>query len=180
MVEHLYHYYDESTGPFRNLSDMEPCEAEQILADLKQSGKWFAGQRSEDYMVIRRELEAKARQMFMDKGGKPVRRTPHYMTVGPCPWLLSWYPNGKELALPLSVFDLCTVSFTYGDLFPTMRYQDDKPYRKQVFTCDEVEELIQLYGLPQEWNVDGRLGPERYIEAQIWDDQPLEILHREG
>lgn len=35
MEEHLYHYYDESTGPFRNLSDMEPGEAEQVLADPK-------------------------------------------------------------------------------------------------------------------------------------------------
>lgn len=39
MEEHLYHYYDESTGPFRNLSDMEPGETEQVLADLKQCGK---------------------------------------------------------------------------------------------------------------------------------------------
>lgn len=31
MEEHLYHYYDESTGPFRNLSDMEPYEAARIL-----------------------------------------------------------------------------------------------------------------------------------------------------
>jgi hypothetical protein len=179
-VNHLYHYYDESTGPFRNLSDLEPSEAEQVLADMKQNGKWFAGQRSEDYMAIRRELEAKARRMFMDKGGKPVRRTPHYMTVGPCPWLLSWYPNGRELFIPTEAFDPLTVSFTYGDLFPTMRYQDNKPYRQKVYTLDEIENIIRQYGLPQEWNADGLLGPERYIEAQIWDDEPLFLGKGDG
>ena len=29
---------------------------------------------------------------------------------------------------------------------------------------------IQQYGLPQDWNADGKGGPERYIEAQIWED----------
>jgi len=37
----------------------------------------------------------------------------------------------------------------------------------------ELPEVIRLYGLPQEWNKDGKLGPERYIEAQVWDDEPL-------
>ena len=29
------------------------------------------------------------------------------------------------------------------------------------------------YGLPQDWNADGHSGPERYIEAQVWDDAAL-------
>ena len=55
-----------------------------------------------------------------------------------------------------------------------MRFQDEKPYRKQVYTLDELPELIDRYGLPQEWNMDGTHGPDRYIEAQIWDDAPLQ------
>ena len=27
--------------------------------------------------------------------------------------------------------------------------------------------------LPQDWNADGKYGPERYIEAQIWSDEPI-------
>jgi hypothetical protein len=53
-----------------------------------------------------------------------------------------------------------------------MRYQDSKPYRGQVYTLDELE-LIRLYGLPQDWNPDGEFGPDRYIEAQVWDDTPI-------
>ncbi|MBN1305061.1 MAG: hypothetical protein JXA13_11560 [Anaerolineales bacterium] len=43
--------------------------------------------------------------------------------------------------------------------------RDGKLYRGQVYRFDELPELLAEYGLPQEWNRDGRLGPERYIEA---------------
>ena len=49
---------------------------------------------------------------------------------------------------------------------------------QQVFDSPDaaiqrMSELIGQYGLPQKWNPVGRLGPDRYIEAQIWDDRPL-------
>jgi hypothetical protein len=171
----LYHYFDESTGPFRSLSDLRASEAEQVLHMIRDEGKGFASKRADDYLAIRKELETKARMMFEQKGGKPKREYPHSMTFDRCPWLLSWYPNAKELRMPLSDFAPDILSFTYGDLFPTMRYQDGKPYRKQVYTVHEIFKIINLYGLPQEWNVDGKLGPERYIEAQIWDD-PVPLI----
>jgi hypothetical protein len=55
-----------------------------------------------------------------------------------------------------------------------MRYHDGKPYRKQVYTLTDLPELIRCYGLPQDWNPDGTKGPDRYIEAQIWDDSLLQ------
>lgn len=65
------------------------------------------------------------------------------------------------------------MSFTYGDLFPTMRYQDDKPYRGKVYVKNEILQLVDEFGWPQDWNKDGRHGPERYIEVQVWDDRAL-------
>jgi hypothetical protein len=38
---------------------------------------------------------------------------------------------------------------------------------------DEILEIINKYGLPQDWNNDGQFGPERYIEVQIWSDNPI-------
>lgn len=63
----LYHYYDEATGPFQNLSDLPPQEAEQILNDLRHQNRSFASKRSQDYLDIRRSLEAKARELFIQK-----------------------------------------------------------------------------------------------------------------
>ena len=61
-----------------------------------------------------------------------------------------------------------------------MRYQDGKPYRQQVYTLSELPELVTLYGPPQEWNADGKAGPDRYIEAQVWDDTPLKTWSKTG
>ncbi|MGG1556075.1 hypothetical protein [Paenibacillus ferrarius] len=173
MIDFLYHYFDDSLGPFRNLSDLEPEEAERVLDEIRVQQKGFASKRSLDYLTIRRSLEKRARELFMQKGGKPIRIHPQYMTVGECPWLLEWFEKGKALRIPITAFDSLTLSFTYGDLFPTMRYQDGKKYRGQVYTLNEIGQIINEFGLPQEWNSQGKDGPERYIEVQIWDDKPL-------
>ena len=176
MIEqniYLYHYYEEKVGPFRNLSVLSPNEVDQIMNRLKKEGKVFASQRSDDYLNIRRELEAKAREMFIRKGGRPVKVYPHYMTLGECEWIKEWYKQGEELKIHIDELDPEHISFTYGDLFPTMRFKDGKPYREELYTKQEIIKIIEEYGLPQEWNKDGKNGPERYIEVQIWDDKDL-------
>ncbi len=169
----LHHYYEAAQGPFRNLSDLSLAEAEVVLEGIRREGSIFASRRAPDYMCVRRELEARIRQLFIARGGRPRRAVPHYMTLGPCPWVKEWYRDGRELCIPLGAFDPLSISFTYGDLFPAMRYRDGKPYRGQVYTVSDLPELVHRFGLPQEWNPEGKLAPERYIEAQVWDDAPL-------
>jgi hypothetical protein len=176
----LYHYYERCRGPFVNLSDLPPDEAEQVLDSIRRAGRTFAGKRAPDYLTVRRDLEARVRVLFEARGGKPLRARPHYMTVGACPWLLEWYEQGCELCIPLSTFAPEQISFTYGDTFPAMRFQDGRPYRGQVYILEDLAGWIEQYGFPQEWNPDGRHGPERYIEAQIWDDTPLLPYVRTG
>jgi len=173
MPDFLCHYYEATDGPFRNLSDLPLTEAEMVLQQIRHSGDRFASQRTDDYLSVRRELENQVRMMFIAKNGHPIRLRPHYLVVGECPWLKDWYVNGSELRISLSVFNVDNVSFTYGDTFPAFRYQDGRPYRKQVYTLAELPGLIEQYGLPQVWNANGTQGPDRYIEAQVWDDVPL-------
>jgi hypothetical protein len=172
---YLYHYYESELGAFKNLSELTPEEANQVMNKLKQKGSVFASKRPDDYMRIRRELEKMARDMFVNKGGNPIKEFPHYMTLGSCNWLKEWYKDGRELNINMNEFDTGTISFTYGDLFPTMRYKDEKPYRGKIYNVVEIIELINQYGLPQEWNKDGSQGPERYIEVQVWDDK---VIHK--
>ena len=176
----LAHYYEAATGPFVNLSDLPVEEAGIILERIRGEGQIFASQRAQDYLTIRRELEERVRHLFELKGGRPNRQRPHYMILGACAWLRQWYLDGCELTIPLDTFDPVSVSFTYGDTFPAMRYQDGKPYRQQVYTLDELPGLVRLYGLPQEWNAYGKAGPDRYIEAQVWDDMPLKTWLKTG
>ena len=177
----LCHYYEAEIGPFVNLSDLPPSGAEAQLVRIRQAGCTFASQRSGDYLTIRCELEKRVRKCFIQKGGKPKRKSPHYMILGSCSWGKSWYIDGQELRIPLADFSPEIISFTYGDSFPAMRYQDGKPYRGQVFCLDEIPNLVLQFDLPQNWNPDGLHGPDRYIEAQIWDDEPLkDYLHKKG
>lgn len=169
----LCHYYEETDGPLRNLSDLPLPEAEALLERLRRQGDRFASQRKEDYLAVRHQLEDRVRQLFIEKGGKPKRLHPHYFVLGECAWLKSWYPHGCELRIPLEEFNAEHISFTYGDTFPAMRYMDGKPYRGKVYTLAELPALVLEYGLPQIWNPDGKHGPERYVEAQIWEDEPL-------
>ncbi|WMT39682.1 hypothetical protein RE628_20085 [Paenibacillus sp. D2_2] len=170
----LYHYFEKDIGPLRNLSSLSIDEALDVSRQIKQDGKLFASQRPDDYMLIRRDLEKIAREQFMAKGGKPKNFFPHYMTLGSCDWLKTWYMNPSWITINLDEFDENTISFTYGDLFPTMRYQDNKPYRRQVYSKQEIVKVIDEFKMPQEWNRNGDKGPERYIEVQIWDDEVIQ------
>lgn len=173
VPDFLTHYYEKSTGPFANLSMLPIEQAERILEEIRHSGNRFASQRLNDYLQKRFEVETKIRKLFEEKGGRPAFARPHYLILGACPWLRQWYVEGGELQIPLlSIPERC-ISFTYGDSFPAMNYKDGKPYRGQVYTRSEIGEIIAQYGLPQEWNPDGKGGPERYIEAQVWDEAPL-------
>ena len=55
-----------------------------------------------------------------------------------------------------------------------VRLYDGKEYRKKVYMYDEILEIIKKYGMPQDWNDDGKYGPERYIEAHIWSDKVIQ------
>lgn len=169
----LYHYFDIETGPYKNLSDLSLDDAKKVQNKLRKNSICFASKRYEGYLEIRRDLELKAREIFINKGGKPERKVPHYMTLDKCNWLLEWYRNPKSIAIDLCDSDSEVISFTYGDLFPTMRYNDGKVYRKQVYTLFEIKKIVEEFGLPQEWNKDGKLAPERYIEVQVWSDRVL-------
>lgn len=97
------------------------------------------------------------------------------MVVESCPWLASWYEDPAFIRIPAEEFDVNTLSFTYGDSHPTFsdKVNDGKEYRKKLYTYEEILHIIDRYGLPQDWNCDGRCGPERYVEVHIWSDETI-------
>jgi hypothetical protein len=170
LPDYLTHYYDAARGPLRSLTELPPGDAEALLESIRARGKAFASRRAPEYLGIRFELEARIREIFISKGGAPLRLHPHYFILGSCDWCLTWYERPLLIRVPVASLPAGAVSFTYGDSFPAMRYPDGKPYRGQVYTLAELPGLVERYGLPQDWNPDGKLAPERYIEAQVWDD----------
>ena len=174
MMCDLFHYYDLSVGPFRNISHLSDDEAQAVLERIRRENRGFAAGRRPEYLARRRELEAVARSELVRKSGSPLRSVPHYYVVGACPWLSSWFPEPAYVQVPITAFDTRALSFTYGDLFPTFspNVTDGRPYRRTVYTFGEIQRVIEQYGLPQVWNADGSFGPERYVEVQAWCDPP--------
>lgn len=173
----LYHYFDRRTGPFKSLTKLSPEKAKEVLETVKaERPASFCAKRNEEYVEKRRRCEAILRKEFAAKGGMMEIESPHYMVLGYSPWLYSWYEQPEYIKIPVEEFDLRTVSFTYGDSMPTFsdRVNDGREYRKKLYTYDEILEVIAKYGMPQDWNDDGRQGPERYIEAHVWSDRTIE------
>lgn len=175
----LYHYYDKNMGPFKNLSELSYDEANAIISQIKVlKPNTQCAKRDSEYMFRRHMYEDIMRKEFAKKGGVMKRNTPHYMVVEQCEWLMSWFENPGYIEIPIENFDLQSVSFTYGDSHPTFspwpREDDWKEYRRKIYTYDEIVGLIKKYDLPQNWNNEGKFGPERYIEAQIWSDEAIE------
>ena len=171
----LYHYYEKKTGPFVSLSSLPLEEAQKIQKQLSIENQTFAAQRYEKYLERRQYLEQLIRSMFIEKGGKPIRQTPHYMVIGECPWLATWHKESEHIKIPVNEFDMNTVSFTYGDTFPTFSpsVTDDLEYRRKVYTYNEILVIIDKYGMPQDlWNEPVFAQPS-YVEAQVWSDMPI-------
>lgn len=174
----LYHYFDKTMGPFVNLSDIAVDEANVILNKIKEiKPSTQSAQRDSEYMFRRHMYEDIIRKEFLKKGGIINRNAPHYMVIEHSPWLSTWFEECAYIKIPIEEFDLKTISFTYGDSHPTFspwpRDDDWKEYRRKLYTYSEILEIIKKYGLPQDWNNDGKFGPERYIEAHIWSDEAI-------
>ncbi len=174
----LYHYFDKKTGPFMNLSELSMEQANNILNKIKEEKPTTqSSQRDAEYMFRRHMYEDIIRKEFLKKGGIITRHVPHYMIVEKSSWLSTWFEDSAYIKIPIEEFDLNTVSFTYGDSHPTFspwpRDDDWKEYRRKLYTYDEILIIMKKYGLPQDWNNDGKFGPERYIEAHIWSDETI-------
>ncbi len=176
--DYLTHYFEQTRGPFKTLSDLSAVEAERVQRELWQDVRLFASKRDETYLETRRQLERLVRQRFIERGGHPARESPFTMVLGSCSWFHSWYVNTREIRILLREFDPDGISFTYGDMFPAMRFKDGKAHRGTVALGEELDGLVESYGLPQERNADGKLGPDRYIEAQVWSNEPIEAYVR--
>ena len=173
---YLYHYFDKRTGPFKSMTALPEDEGKRLLEQIKaQRPGSMCAQRDKEYIANRSNCEKILQKEFQAKGGIIEIPHPHYMVVEHSPWLYSWYEQPDYIKIPVEEFDTRKISFTYGDSMPTFspKVNDGKEYRRKLYTYDEIQEIIDKYGLPQEWNNDGVHGPERYIEVHVWSDETI-------
>jgi hypothetical protein len=185
MVDFLTHYYSRDTEPFRSLSALSENEALKIMKTLADDTLF--GMRFKDpdqYMHDRKQTEKWVREVFIAKGGQPRAEFPILMVLGSSRWMVKAAPDPEvhgEIQIPLSVFGEFDVCFTYPNSMISCWFAREKPeayylpdYHGKVFTLQEVTAIVDAKGLPEEsWetNLPDDLAP--YIEAQVWNHEPL-------
>jgi hypothetical protein len=188
MVDYLTHYYQRGTPPFRSLSTLPDDEALHLMTAL--CDETLFGERFKDplnYLHNRRRTEAWVRAEFSAKGGRPVEPYPIYMVLGFSSWIERAVPitfSTCKIRFPLAIFQEGDVSFTYPDSMISNWFGQDQPieyyqpeYHGKVFTRSEILAIVAARGLPEDgWEprLPDHLAP--YIEAQVWNRAPLQIL----
>jgi len=185
LADYLTHYYIKGTPPFRSLSTLPDDNALALMQALYDETLFGARFRDPlQYLHDRQRTEQWVRSEFIVKGGRPQEPYPIYMALGSSPWLVKAVPETPhhgEIRIPLAVFQEGDVSFTYPDSMLSRWFGTDKPaeyyqpdYHGKVFTRSEILAIVAARGLPEEgWEprLPDHLAP--YIEAQVWNKQPL-------
>ena len=105
------------------------------------------------------------RAEFLKKGCNPTDEFPIYFVLGKSPWLEKNKPQkveGMEISIPLAYLSRDDVSFTYPDSMISLWFSKDIPSGindtglfGKVFTKEEIEELVNKRGDPEEkWNTN--------------------------
>ena len=172
----LYHYYREF--PFLTLSDLSPAEVDELVGQLAEQRSLPFRLKQTQYMPYRRKVEQQVRLAFIQKGGRPTRENPHYMILGRSPHWEELEPH--VVVVPLTKFSSDKISFTYTDSFYTFsdstlhgRSIPKTPHHRTVYRMGDIHDVVRQYGMPPGYT-DPNEEFDVYIEAQIWDDVPLQ------
>ncbi len=191
MVDFLLHFYRRGTRPFQSLSALPEASALSLMRKLYIQGSIF-WERFEDplgYLTFRREVEQNLRKGFIAKGGAPADLYPIYLVLGRPRWTIealdpATAETSDEIQVPLSLFDVKDVSFTYPDsMVSAMCAAEKNPeyyepdYHGKVFTLPEIAGIVEHKGLPGEgWQTRMPRHFAHYIEAQAWNHRLLDAL----
>ena len=136
-------------------------------------------------MEMRRLVEARLHRLFVEAGGRPQRRSPHYFVLGESAWFRGLAAGMREVQLPLTALPNDVTSATRPDSFTAMEVgpefgppHERRPYHARVFRLGELTDLVAEYGLPVSDREDDYAGyerraTERYVEVQVWSDDPV-------
>lgn len=191
MLETLTHVYKRGTTPFRSLSALPDPEAIDIMQSLYMKGSviWERFEDPAEYLQHRKRVEEWLRREFIAKGGQPRAAYPIYMVWGRSKWIETMLDSitqatTVEIHVPLSLFCEETISFTYPDSMVSYLLNLERnpayylpEYHGRVFTLAEMREILERNGQPgYRWGTELPAEMANYIEAQVWDHEPLLAL----
>ena len=174
LPDFLTRYYTQGDDPFISLNDLPIEQAQQVRREhcRKYGIGGFYG--TEAYLIERKAIEEWIYNELIRKGGKPVTKTPVYMTLGASPKSEFDIRNdiqqeAKEIVIPLREIDMAAVSFTYPDSMYELTFDAQgkafdgkRTNTPKVYLYHELLEIWSLY-----------VKNIHYIEAQVWNREML-------
>lgn len=189
IPEYLTHYYLPGRSPFLSISYLQGEELDKVIEELKEMVKCGQFRRgfADWYIEERKNTEEFLRAEFSRKGGKPELMFPHYFVLGSSDSMQhNMAPGTKEIRIDLNEIPKEYLSFTYPDSVASRimckRNGERKPFHGQVFTLEEIIDVVSKYGFPKDTveEVDGIKFPV-FIEAQLWSSEPIrDFLDKSG
>lgn len=177
------HYHRADRRPFQNLSDLRPgAETAEVLAGLESGSRRRFGPR---YLALRRDTEARARDLFVAAGGRPVRHHPHYFVLGQSPWFAGLYDDPRRVELPLARLPAEVTSFTWTDSIAALglgeRYGVPSPepalrglHPLAALDLDRAAALTAAAAAgPHDYEGHQWRLVDHYVEIQLWSDEPV-------
>lgn len=173
----ITHYHLAERQPFLTLSELEMGQNDPIFKELQtrhNKDNEYHRRYGKNYIHTRKEIEDTLRRLFIERGGKPIRKYPFYFVLGESIWFKNLIKEQSEVRIQLCDLNPATTSFTFPDSYVALS-RNEKPFHGKVFLLHELEGFIEKYGMPVDddslnyqryWEGDF----EKYIEFQIWED----------
>jgi hypothetical protein len=177
----ITHNFHPDRGAFRNVCNLPKDEAEPIVATIRREGHAYL---KENYLERRMRAESWLMAERRRKIGETPLARPIYFFLGKMDdgWDRS---RPASIVLPLVMFDQNCITFTFPDSMTSCPYlrqadQSDPPWLGQVFTFDEISQMVAGHGFPDPSKPRKKRGPDAFIEVQVWDNRPLDDIRRQA
>jgi len=184
-MQTLFYYYKKTLEPFRILMALSVPEINAFMrAHLPEEVIFHKN--PEGYIARRKETEAWLRQAFGERGGRPVVDHPIYMTLGRSSYIESLGIYTECVQVPRALFPEETISFTYPDSYVSRWLAETRgeyfnpEIHGRVFTLADLPGLLADEAVPNDAWKNRERKYDFFIEAQIWDVEPLRATFPEA
>jgi len=186
----ITHYYLSDRKPFLNLSDLSKEEMKPIVDGLnnrRKEGETYRGF-SDWYFLQREEAEINLRKVYIEKGGMPKRKSPHYFTLGKSIGYEWVYKNNfKTIEIPINLiksnllFSIGDTLWTFAKSYNPNQKIKNRWYQGNLYSYEETKEIINKIELDLNSHDSINKNQIFCIETFIWcDDELNELLTQVG
>lgn len=186
LPSHITHYFESDHGPFRNICDLDPQEADEIVRAERSARTGFNRfALGPEFLSWRREADDLLIRAYTEKFGHPPEGRPYFALLGSFDRTLTMFREGRKIAIDISDFSEHELTFMYpdhahlvtfyGSNAPALFYQPPPDWTRQsywgrIFTIGELEQEYSTLGIDTMIQAhkerDGWAGC--YVEAHIW------------